>query len=321
MKSYQVIRTHTSPYQAADFHDLERKTLQNIAGVNYRLLSEADINAPSILITNTHTQLNELPSELIKQTKLILHPNSGYDHFRAEHELWEDIPLVIGHEIRAQAVAEYSLSCLFQGKVELPQHLSWLKERTWERSLLSGSEVWIFGYGHIGKIIAQTLSALGVNITIIDPFTTSPYCHFNRWQEGNLKSAQVVIAACSLNETSHHLFNQDFFQNVRGDLLFINGARGKLVEEKALKEFLPGHPEAFAFLDVFEKEPFGQEWHHMPQVWKTSHIAGVTLDLDQKIIAFEVKVLNDFLHLSSTEFGKKYKNELLQNKWQKGVLI
>lgn len=313
----QVIRTHVSPYQSKDFLEHEEQLIRNIGSLNYRSLENFQAEE-TILITNTHTQLKQIPTKVLQQTKLIIHPNSGYDHFTSEHDLWKNIPMVIGHTIRAQAVAEYSIGALFEGLLELPQHITWNKERNWNRTLLKGTDVWVFGYGHIGKIIADTLSTLGMKVTKVDPFKEGCLDH---WSKGYLKNARVIISAMSLNETTHHYFNQKFFQELGDEVLFINGARGKLVDEKSLREYLLTHPMSFAFLDVFEKEPFGDDWHGFPQVWKTSHIAGVERDLDQKILEFEKYVLEDYLKLPHDSFMKKYEKEILQKKWIKGILV
>ena len=53
---------------------------------------------------------------------------------------------------------------------------------------------------------------------------------------------------------------------------------------------------SFYFLDVFEREPFDESWHHFPQVWKTSHIAGVYSGLDEAIIEFEENILKEFTY-------------------------
>lgn len=318
--NYQVIRTHLSPYQSAHFTGVEKELVEQL-GLKYQTL-ESFKDEDSILITNTHTKLKDLPVQLLRRTKLIVHPNSGYDNFVADRNLLDSIPVVIGHTIRAQAVAEYSIGAVFEHLLELPQHITWSKERTWSRTLLKDTKVWVFGYGHIGKIIADTLATLGMKITVVDPFIeTCPHKHLTDWKNGNLEEARVVIAAMGLNETSKKLFNDDFFARANSSLLFINGARGKLVNEESLKSFLLSHPEAFAFLDVFEEEPFTDKWYGFPQVWKTSHIAGVEKDLDNRILEFERLVINDFLKLERSYFLNKYHKELLQNKWVKGVLV
>lgn len=316
MKSFQVIRTHSSPYHGPQFEQIERDRLQKISGITVAALGSADALSPTILITNTHTQLKELPLKLLQNTHLILHSNSGYDHMKAEHELWKNIPVVVGHSIRAQAVAEYTLSCLFQGLVELPQHLMWDKTRQWDRPLIKDLEVWVYGHGHIGKIVTTTLKALGAKVVVVDPFikefSAPPGAHQN---------ARAVLVCASLNHSSHHLFDEGFFKLAHPELIFINGARGKIVNEKALREFLLTHPKSQAFLDVFENEPFDGSWVNFPQVWKTSHIAGVHADLDEQIIKFEENALSDFVSMEESLFATQYKSELLQNKWIQGELI
>lgn len=322
MKSYQVLRTHTSPYQRSDFIQREKSLLEGLPGVQYKTLENINLDEKNILITNTHTQLSKIPPDVVKNTKLIIHPNSGYDNFSSDQHLWNNIPIVVGHEIRAQAVAEYILGCLLQGGQGLPQHIRWNKERNWNRKLLKNQTVHIFGHGHIGRIIASTLHALGMKVTVIDPFIKNcPYPLFKTWKEDNIENSNIILACMGLNTSNKRIFNEDFFNSLNNEVLFINAARGGLVEESALKNYLQNNPKSFAFLDVFENEPFTDEWHNFPQVWKTSHIAGVHQNLGQEILDFEKKVLGDFLILKENEFKQKYENELLQNKWIQGELI
>lgn len=321
MKNYQVARTNLSPYQNPNFLSQEKSIIESFPQLDYLELENLG-NSDTILITNTHTQLKKIPSDILNRTKLIIHPNSGYDHFHDEKDLWEKIPIIIGHTIRAQAVAEYCLRALFEGLNKLPIHGSWDQDRKWQRTLLKDTSVWIFGYGHIGKIIADTLSALGLEIIIVDPFIEfCPHRLLKDVKDGPIKNARVIISTMSLNKTNYHYFNKNFFQDLGKEILFINAARGKLVEEEALKNYLSNHPNSSAFLDVFEKEPFGKEWQDFPQVRKTSHIAGVDKKIDDRILNFEKNVLNDFLSNEESVFLKIYEKELIQNKWIEGVLI
>jgi D-3-phosphoglycerate dehydrogenase len=304
-----------------EFTQLEKQALSQFKNLIYRNILEFKPDFPAILITNTQTELRQLNPEVLRLTQLIVHPNSGYDNFALDISLLSNIPVLIGHEIRAQAVAEYTLAALFQGLAELPQHLSWNMSRRWDRCLIKDLPIWIFGYGHIGKILSKALHTLGASLTIIDPYQNSPHRQFKTLDESQgLDQAKVIIACCGLNRQTKHLFSENFFKRCGSEILFINPARGKLVNEGALRNFLANNPKAFAFLDVFENEPFGPEWHHHPQVWKTSHIAGVYKDLDQGIINFEVKVLNDFFTIQEDKFLKKYQDELLQNKFHSGEL-
>lgn len=316
MKSLQVIRTHFSPYHGVQFEQNERDRLGKIQGVTVKSLGTLDPALPSVLITNTHTQLGKLPPELLKNTKLILHSNSGYDNMNQDYDLWREIPVIVGHDIRAQAVAEYTLSCLFQALIDLPQHLIWNKKRTWERPLVKDQKIRVYGFGHIGKIVVGALRGMGADVTVVDPFVKELSIPGSDHSE-----ARVILVCCSLNKTSKEMFGEEFFKTAHPDLIFINGARGKLVQEDALRDFLLTHPNAQAYLDVFESEPFDVSWYNFPQVWKTSHIAGVYTELDEGILRFEERTLGDFTLLGEKDFLKKYHFELLQNKRIEGELI
>jgi D-3-phosphoglycerate dehydrogenase / 2-oxoglutarate reductase len=318
VKSFQVLRTHLSPYQSQNFKELEGKTLNQIPGVQY-ITEEAKAIGELILVTNTHTNLADLSPKVLEKTRLIVHPNSGYDNFSKDLKLWNKIPLVVGHTIRAPGVAEYILGCVFQLQ-EMPQHLAWDKNRLWRRKLIRGMDVWVYGLGHIGSIVTESLRVLGANVTVIEPYKMNlAFQQYPHWKKGDRSKVDVHILCCGLNKTSEHLFDQEFFSQLKNDAVIINAARGKLIEEKALREFLQHCPKAQAFLDVFEEEPFGTQWYNLPQVWKTSHIAGVSGDLDQRILDFEAQVIRDFM--TNPDFTQKYHNEILQNKFVDGVLV
>jgi D-3-phosphoglycerate dehydrogenase len=318
MKSFSVIRVNTSPYHRPEFIQTEKRSLEEIPNITYSFQNHSTHENDLVLITNTHTDISNLDPKILKHTKLIIHPNSGYEHFEKDYPLISHIPLVIGHVIRAQAVADYIIRVALENLIELPQHISWNKERLWKRTLLRNHKVGIFGFGHVGKIVTHFFKSLGMETFVIDPYVQGCY---QSWEEIKLNEIDIIISCMSLNSTSKETFNQYFFEQVKNDLLFINPARGGLVNEIALKNFLKKNPQSFAFLDVFKNEPFESDWSHFPQVWKTSHIAGVFTEIDEKIIQFEKQVLQDFISLANEDFKNNYKEELLQNKWHQGKLI
>ncbi len=92
------------------------------------------------------------------------------------------------------------------------------------------------------------------------------------------------------------MVNKDFLSQLSSECLIVNSARGEIVVEAELEDWLRKNPKAQAYLDVFEKEPFRPG--HMSgakNVNKTSHIAGVYRDLNQGIIDYEKLVIADYL--------------------------
>lgn len=258
-----------------------------------------------ILISNTLFNFRNADTSLFENTKLIIHPNSGFDNFPVEFVRESNFPIIVGNPIRAEAVAEYSLSSLFQNFVKVPHQKKWQPGRNWDRPLLSKLNVLIVGFGHIGKMIHDSLKGLGVNPDLYDP----------EKQFLSLKGPyDAVIMACSLNPTSHHMINQEFLEKyLKPTGCLINGARGKLVDQEALKLFAQSNSEFSAYLDVFEKEPEGLAFFEKTQnITTTSHIAGVSESLDDLMISFEKKILE--IWLSGQNFKEICPELVLKNR-------
>ncbi|MFT6603926.1 MAG: phosphoglycerate dehydrogenase-like enzyme, partial [Bacteriovoracaceae bacterium] len=106
------------------------------------------------------------------------------------------------------------------------------------------------------------------------------------------------------------------------DWLLVNGARGKLVDQKDLLESLRAMKGATAFLDVFESEPFrSEEFSNVPNLYKSSHVAGVSRNLDDLIIDFERDCTTKFITHRSNQpaFETHFKELLLKNKLSKDI--
>jgi D-3-phosphoglycerate dehydrogenase len=300
----RIKRTSTSPYFSASFNELEKKSLAPFA--------EFTESAADVLITNTHTVFAELNQNELQKTKLIIHPNSGYDNFPENFVANCIAPIIIGNPIRGQAVSEYILSALFSYYSEIPTHKSWDKNRKWPRKLISDLKITLVGFGHIGKIIHAALEGMARELSIYDPFE-----NFNELKSQN---SDVLIMASGLNSSSRHLINKQFLSSLKPDALIINAARGELVETVALVDFLKKNPEAFAVLDVFEKEPNNfSDFCDLKNIKLTSHIAGVYAQIDARTIDFEVAILKDFTELSEREFREKHQKIILQNKLRPNI--
>lgn len=318
MKKFGILRLNTSPYFSPDFLMNEKLSLENQTGITYLSNKEVKDFSEVILISNTHSDLSELGESILEKTKLIIHSNSGYDNLIKDYDLIEKIPTLIGHEIRAQAVADYILAALIDGTSSIPHVHFWDSSRKWPRKLISELRVALFGFGHIGKIVFQTLKSLNLNITIFDPYKEN--CQVFK-EDTDLSHFDLIISSMSLNERNHHFFNSVFFKKLNSDVIFINAARGKLVEEKSLIEFLINNPNAKAYLDVFEKEPFTDKWNLISNAFKSSHIAGVYGNIDQNTILFETRVVQDFFSYGLDKFLEKYHTQLLQSKIYQGIFI
>ena len=142
----QIYRTNVSSYQNSQFLSNEKRVLEEIPGVKYiQSLQEIEKDTPFVLISNTHTRPEDVPSKILEKTLLMIHPNSGHDNIPDEFLKESAFPVIVGNPIRSNAVCEYTLSCLFQHFTRLPNHQFWPSTRSWDRKLLRDQKVLILG--------------------------------------------------------------------------------------------------------------------------------------------------------------------------------
>lgn len=302
---YQVYRTDYSSYMSEGFRTKERELIESFSELQW---SEKYPKKENILITNSSTKVEDIPFQVMANCKLIIHPNSGYDNYSIDFIQSTEAPILNGNLIREQAVSEYIISCLMHHTSPITNQSSWQQSRRWVRPLVNEKRIQVIGYGNIGQKVSACLKALNCKkLAIYDPYAK------DLSESKVLNKIDILILACGLNKDNEGFINSTFFEKLSHDALIINAARGPLIVEEDLVKFLTHNPKSYAYLDVFEKEPF-EENHlgHLKNLVKTSHIAGCSASLEDKILDFEKEVLKNFLE--SKNFDKIYQSSILKNK-------
>lgn len=311
----QVFRTSASSYQNSSFINGEQKILEKIPGVRYiKSLKEMDPQIPFILITNSHTDMEDIPEMILENTVLIIHPNSGFDNIKRSFIEKSKIPFILGNPIRSHAVAEYILSAILSEITPIPNHTHWDESRNWNRKLLRDQTVLLLGHGHIGKILKQSLSPLTREVRCYDPQDKAEGVESN-WSTDLAKDINILIVAANADENNENFVDAELLSKLASDCIIINAARGSFINEVALESFLQKNKSAKCYLDVFKSEPFPPGYMNgLPNLNKTSHIAGVFQKLNHDIISFEFLVIDDFVKVIGSdqqEFLDSYKECLL----------
>jgi D-3-phosphoglycerate dehydrogenase len=301
----KIHRLDFSSYLLHSFAQMEREQLQNFKFIDYP-------EGADILITNSQSALKNLN---FKGVKLVIHPNSGYDNFPINLVKSLQAPIVLGNEIRAWPVAQYILSALISQFADTPQ-------KTWNRNiarkkLLANQEVLIIGLGKIGHLVKNTLRSIVKKIHCYDPYVEDCLPTMDKIP---LDRCSIVILTASLNQTNHQMIDREFLESLPPQGTLINAARGGLISQKDLLDFLDDHPNFCAHLDVFEQEPENFQKIVRPNLLVTSHIAGVFDGLEKAIVNFEKKIIEDFIKYPK-EFPQKYASCILQNRIRGNILI
>ena len=179
---------------------------------------EAMMEADAVVI-RTRTKCNEQSLLAGTRVQLIASATIGLDHV--------DVPWCKAHGIEVQnaegcnaaAVADYVFSALYG-----------IASR---RAIkLDEAVIGIIGVGHVGKKVEYMARTLGLKVLLCDPPRAE--------KEGAdgfvpldelLEKATVVTLHVPLDETTRGMAGEDFFKKIRPGAIFINAARGEVVDD------------------------------------------------------------------------------------------
>ncbi|MGW9856366.1 D-lactate dehydrogenase [Staphylococcus hominis] len=132
----------------------------------------------------------------------------------------------------------------------------------WEPSILSQSirdlTVAVIGTGRIGSIVAS-IFAKGYNSKVVayDPFPSASIAEFIDYKdtlEEAIKEADIVTVHIPATKYNHHLFDESIFSNFKQGAVFVNAARGSIVDTSALLSNIDSGRIKGAALDTYEYE-------------------------------------------------------------------
>ncbi len=195
--------------------------------------------------------------------KYIQLTSAGYDRAPMEYIAQHGIEIHNAAGVYSIPMAEWTIMRileLYRNAAQLYENQRsylWRKDRDWCE--LYGKTVCIVGFGAYGKEVAQRLKAFGVTVHVVNRSPhDSPYID-RYFQLGGLNpalaAADIVSLAVALTPKTHHMFGAAQFAAMKHGALFVNAARGGLVDTGALVQALRQGKLAGAALDVFEQEP------------------------------------------------------------------
>jgi phosphoglycerate dehydrogenase-like enzyme len=198
-----------------------------------------------------------------KNLKFIQLLSAGYDHLNFDMFPGECI-IASNQGAYAEPMAEHSVAMILAlEKLLLINHNKMIggefDQRTNTRTL-RGKICGIIGFGSIGKATANLLKGFGVKIYGINSSgkTEEKIDFIGTLTDLNyvLKESDIIIISIPLNEITRGLIGKKEFDLMKDDAVFINVARGAIVQEEALYEHLKTHPNFMAGIDAWWYEPF-----------------------------------------------------------------
>lgn len=232
------------------------------------------------------------------QLRWIHSASAGVDRVVTPAVRSRDLIVTNARGVFSRPIAEYVLMMALAVARRLPQLLELQRERTWQPlpgRELGGLTVGIVGFGSIGAEVARLLAPFGSRVLATRRHAErgsgdAPNVEllgFDRLNE-MLAQSDIVIVAAPLTEETAGLIGSEQLQAMQQTAWLVNIARGRLIDELALRRALEAGWIAGAVLDVFNEEPLPTDspLYGTPNLiitphtsWASDRVASRTIEL------------------------------------------
>lgn len=230
------------------------------------------------------TKLNPSIVEHNKALKVISRVGVGINNINVEFFKEHGIVTTYTPFGPTDSTAEMALALILAGTRRLTNYDNLLKHKQWKRKFnlrLKDAVVGIVGFGRIGKRLAHLLQAFGCEILLndIQPDLATANAMGLSFvsKEELLERSDVISFHVPLKaDTKDWLSYHEFFLLNR-PVTIVNTARGGIVNEEAVYQYLITNLESYYCCDVFEEEPYCGKMAELENTLLTPHASSFTV--------------------------------------------
>lgn len=184
---------------------------------------------------------------------------------------------------------------------------TWLKEASGSYEL-RGKTLGIIGYGNIGSQVSILAENLGLNVIYHDTSTKLPLGNAKQVKslKDLLKQSDIVTLHVPSTPETKNMFDAKMLKEIKNGAIFVNYARGDVVDLNALKKLIKSEKISGAAVDVFPQEPkkkgdgFETVLQNLPNVILTPHIGGSTQEAQVSIGLDAASKLVNYIELGTS---------------------
>ncbi len=204
----------------------------------------------------------------MKNLKILQALSAGVDHI-PQHEIPSGILLSSNSGSNAWAVAEHALALILSALKYIPTRDRAMRRGEFPQMLpsrlLRGKTVGIIGFGHIGQALARMLQPFDVNILAInrtgkyDGAMKIDYVGTMADLKYIFERGDIVVISIPLTEQTRNSIRKEHLNLMKRNAVLVNVARGKIINQQELFEFLQARNDVTAALDTWWH--YGKEFH------------------------------------------------------------
>lgn len=269
------------------------------------------ISAYDGLVIRSATKVTEEIIAAADNLKVVGRAGIGLDNVNIPAASKKGIVVMNAPDGNATTAAEHAIAMMMSLTRNIPQATSSMKEGKWEKKKFSGREVTgktfgIVGIGRIGAIAADRAKGLRMKVIAFDPHMPKEIVDKMGVELVSLdelcrRSDYISVHVPFLKETAK-LISADMFKLMKPTTMFIDCARGGVVDEVALYEALKNKTIAGAALDVFEVEPTTLDNTPLLSLDNficTPHLGASTAEAQENVAIAIAEQMADYLNTGS----------------------
>ncbi len=196
---------------------------------------------------------------------------------------------------RERPMAEYTLALVLSSLLRINCYHAdmtlggevWPRMKYPRTRILHNRPVAVIGYGRIGRAVVSLFRCFTDRIAVVSRHMTAEEARSAGLVKMELTETfagnEIVILAGGSNAETFHMIGAEQFAAMREDALFVNIARGKMVDQAAMIAAAESK-NIFLALDVFENEPLEADspLRKLDRVLLTPHRANNSIEFEER---------------------------------------
>jgi D-3-phosphoglycerate dehydrogenase len=307
MKKYRILVTDNIAQEGLNILLNDQAVETNIkAGINNEELKKI-IGRYDAIITRSGTSIT---ASLIKnpgKLKIIGRAGVGVDNINIEAASKKGIIVLNAPTGNTLAATELTMGIMLAAARKIPLANDSLKKGKWDRKKFMGVELYnktlgVIGLGRIGSNVAIRAKSFGMKLIAYDPYikkSKADSLGVNLYDklEDLLREVDVITFHTPLTSKTRNMITAKEIALMKDNIIFVNCARGGIVNEEDLYNALKSGKVFAAGVDVFEEEPpEHNKLLELENAFATPHIGANTMEGQEAVSVIIAEQVLNALH-------------------------
>jgi len=246
-------------------------------------------DSDALMICHSEILSADVVAQFSDRLKIVANYSVGVDHCDLDALKARGIVVTNTPDVLSDATAEIALLLLLGASRRAFEGDQMLRLGTWTHWApvemngiqVTGKKLGIVGMGRVGQVVAQRARGFDMEIHYSNrsrlPAELEKGAIYHDSVESLFNTVDMISLNCPATPESENMINAESIGWMRDGVVFVNTARGKLVDEGALIKALQSGKIAAAGLDVFQTEPGGNPaFATLPNVFMLPHLGSST---------------------------------------------